>query len=222
MATLHTFPDAAVIPVDRLDDLGWEEKHEVCVGRTLRGPHQVAFIGDSITEGWESTGWDSWSTHFAPLGANNFGIGGDGTYNVLWRFDNGEVLGVPWRAFVVLIGTNNIGWGICDAEQTYGGIVAVVERLLAAQADAPVLLHEILPRDHTPEGETRVLVDKCNSLLRSHDFGPRVKLLDFAGLFLEPDGTLPSHVAPDFLHLSPEAYETWAQALVPEVRAALG
>lgn len=222
MANLHQFADAAVIPVDRLADLGWREKHELCVGRTLRGPHNVAFIGDSITEGWESTGWDAWDSHFVPLGANNFGIGGDGTYNVLWRFDNGEVMGVPWRAFVVLIGTNNIGWGICDADQTYLGIVAVVERLIQAQPGTPVLLHEILPRDHEPEGEMRRQIDRCNALLRAHNFSSNVKLLDFSGLFLEPDGRLPAHVAPDFLHLSPDAYRIWAAALAPEVKAALG
>lgn len=222
MATLHQFPNAATTPVDRLDDLGWEERHVLCVGRTINGPHGVAFIGDSITEGWDSTGRAAWDAYFAPLGAANFGIGGDGTYNVLWRFDNGEVLGVPWKAFVVLIGTNNVGWGICDGEQTYQGVVAVVERLLSAQHDAPVLLHEILPRDHEPDGKMRVQVDRCNELLRRHDFGPRVRLLDFSGLFLRPDGTLPVDAAPDFLHLSPGSYEAWAAALHPEVIAAIG
>lgn len=222
MDNLHQFPDSGILPVHRFGDEGWREKHEAGVQLTARGPHEVAFIGDSITEGWMSDGLASWNSHFAPLGAANFGIGGDGTYNILWRFDHGEVIGAPWKAFVVLIGTNNIGWEICNPEQTFAGVVAVVERLLAARPGAPVLLHEILPRDFAPDGEMRVLVDRCNALLRGHEFDPRVKLLDFSGLFLDADGTLPTHVAPDFLHLSPAAYEKWAAALLPEVRAALG
>ncbi|MFM1822419.1 MAG: hypothetical protein RI967_685, partial [Planctomycetota bacterium] len=37
-------------------------------------------------------------------------------------------------------------------------------------------------------------------------------------LFLRPDGTISKEVMPDFLHLTPAAYETWAQAVVAAIK----
>lgn len=221
METLHQFPDAATIPVHRLADLGWRERHEAYVGQTIRGGYRVAFIGDSITEGWESTGRQAWDAHFAPIPSANFGIGGDGTYNLLWRFANGEVRGYQPDVFVLLIGTNNIGWGICDGQQTAAGIVAVVQALSDIAPVARVLLHEILPRAEHPDDPMRTEVELANRLVREYGFGPNVSLMDNSHLFLRPDGTIPVELMPDFLHLTPEAYDMWAESLRPHILGAL-
>lgn len=222
METLSTYPDPGVLPVSRLDDPDWRARHLAFVKQTAAGGFRVAFIGDSITMQWEEDGRDAWNSILAPLGAANFGIGGDGTYNLLWRFANGEVLGSRPPVFVLLIGTNNIGWGICDATQTADGVKAVVKTLQADSPDSRILLVQILPRGEMPEDPFRVEVERTNALLRTFDFGPGVTLLDHSGLFLSPDGTIPADLMPDFLHLSPRAYAMWAAALRPEIVAALG
>lgn len=63
----------------------------------------LLFYGDSITEGWN---WNQeiWNRVYAPFGAANYGIGGDGTQNVLWRIINGEIDNIHPRLIVLKIG----------------------------------------------------------------------------------------------------------------------
>lgn len=61
----------------------------------------VLFYGDSITEGFDA---QVWNRAYAPLGAANYGIGGDGTQHLLWRIQNGEVDNISPRIVVVKIG----------------------------------------------------------------------------------------------------------------------
>lgn len=61
----------------------------------------VVFYGDSITEGFD---WQIWNRVFAPLGAANYGIGGDATQHVLWRIQNGELDNLSPRIVVLMIG----------------------------------------------------------------------------------------------------------------------
>lgn len=67
----------------------------------------LLFYGDSITEGW---GWNQeiWNRAYAPFGAANYGIGGDGTQNVLWRIINGEVDDISPRLIVLKIGMQQV------------------------------------------------------------------------------------------------------------------
>jgi hypothetical protein len=54
----------------------------------------VIFIGDSITQGWEGSGKEVWSTYYAKRNAVNLGISGDRTQHVLWRLDHGNIDGL--------------------------------------------------------------------------------------------------------------------------------
>jgi lysophospholipase L1-like esterase len=54
-----------------------------------------------------------------------------------------------------------------------------------------------------------------NQVIRRFADGDRVRYLDLAPVFLEPDGSLSKEVMPDHLHLSAEGYRRWADALEP-------
>src|SRR5438876_5979940 len=58
-------------------------RHKQFLAIAKKGDVDVLFLGDSITNGWE--GQKGWKSHFAPLKAANFGIGGDQTGHALWR-----------------------------------------------------------------------------------------------------------------------------------------
>src|SRR5206468_2366562 len=73
-----------------------------------RGDVSIVFFGDSLTDHWRDTGQAIWAKHFEPLGAVNFGIGSDGTQNVLWRVQNGELPPDGAEVVVLLIGTVNL------------------------------------------------------------------------------------------------------------------
>lgn len=83
----------------------WMERFQENVANSrVNGSNiNVLFYGDSIIEGW---GWNSalWQQSFGHLGAANYGIGGDGTQNVLWRIINGEVDNISPRVVVLMIG----------------------------------------------------------------------------------------------------------------------
>lgn len=69
---------------------------------------QLLFIGDSITQGWESAGAkEVWARHYDKYKAVNLHIGGDRTQHVLWRLDHAPLEGVKPEAAAVMIGTNN-------------------------------------------------------------------------------------------------------------------
>ncbi|HWB20272.1 MAG TPA: hypothetical protein VG711_08235, partial [Phycisphaerales bacterium] len=53
------------------------------------GGFTVAFLGDSITEGWLGAGKPVWEELDKNYHVANFGIGGDRTQHVLWRLDHG-------------------------------------------------------------------------------------------------------------------------------------
>lgn len=82
------------------------ERHQEFVDNTaINGQNlSVVFFGDSITEAWDYTGRSIWDTVFAPLGAANYGIGGDRTEHVLWRIINGEVDNLAAKLCVLKIG----------------------------------------------------------------------------------------------------------------------
>ena len=57
--------------------------------RCGRGDYDIEFIGDSITQGWEGAGKNVWAEFYGKRKVINFGVGGDRTQHVLWRFEQG-------------------------------------------------------------------------------------------------------------------------------------
>uniref|UniRef100_A0A7S3S1M9 SGNH hydrolase-type esterase domain-containing protein n=1 Tax=Emiliania huxleyi TaxID=2903 RepID=A0A7S3S1M9_EMIHU len=181
----------------------WERCHATLVNdaRAYRatGRPQIALLGDSITESWRGTGLCRKLGRCqgvpgvlqATLGARwpqptVLGIAADHTQHLLWRLADGELSPAmasdPQLAFVVLIGTNNLGRGHTPKE-TVAGVVAVAGTLLN-QTQGRVLLNALLPRgdgnkrkkaapvvgsaaDGSPVRSFSPLITKVNAGLRS-------------------------------------------------------
>ena len=216
------FANTAVQPVIRHERAGWVARHEGFVELARKGGINVLFIGDSITDGWrnEAKGAKAiWDREFAPLGAANFGIGGDRTQHVLWRLENGELDGIKPKVVVLMIGTNNTGF---EADQTtrkntptetVAGVTAIVRKIRQSLPPTKILLLAVFPRGEKPDDLRRQQVVEINAAIaRLHD-GKSVHFLDIGGKFLTSDGTLPKEVMPDFLHPSLKGYEIWAAAI---------
>lgn len=190
------------------------------------GDAGVLFIGDSITQGWEREGKEAWDKHFAPRGAINLGIGGDRTQHVLWRLADLQIerlaspaAGKPPAIAVVMIGTNNTGSD--TPEQIDQGVGAILASLRQRLPNTKILLLAIFPREFNPEGPLRKKVAATNALLARRAVPERVAFVDLAPVLLEPDGRLSPEVMPDQLHLSPEGYRRWAEAIAPAIAGAL-
>jgi lysophospholipase L1-like esterase len=181
----------------------------------------VVFFGDSITAAWAWSGFGktSWDASLAPLGAVDFGVGSDQTQNLLWRLLNGELGGHP-KVAVVMIGTNNLGYG---PQQTAAGITAVVKTIRSVSPGTRVLLLGILPRS-TPDDPYRSEIAQINGQIARLADGNMVRYLDLGSLFLLPDGTIPPGLMADptlLLHPSPAGYQLMSDAVRAPIQALL-
>ena len=221
----------ATTPAPREDE-GWRQRNDSINARMAQGREkgdlELLFIGDSITQAWEGPGRAAWDKHFAPRGAANLGIGGDQTQHVIWRLQNGHLEGLAApaagkapRLAVVVIGTNNLSAGQTP-EQVAGGVEGVIDAIRAGLPDVQVLLLAILPRGEQPFDLLRVKVEKTNALLEPLAKRKNVHYLDTGATFLMEDGKISPAIMPDFLHLSPAAYDQWAAAIDARVQELLG
>ena len=212
-----TGTNPAVIPTLRND---WLARHEGFVTEAKAGNIELLFVGDSITDAWRNRGKVVWDQRYAPLKAANFGIGGDKTEHVLWRLQNGELDGISPKVAVVMIGTNNSGRD--SAPQIAEGVTAIVKEIQKRSPSTKVLLLAIFPRAEKPSSPLRAKLAEVNRAIAKLDDGRQVAYLDIGNSFLQPDGTLPASIMPDFLHPNEEGYRIWGSAMAPKLAELLG
>ena len=196
--------------------------HLNSVVQERKGKIDVAFIGDSITQGWEGAGVKAWDAILKPFRPINLGIGGDRTEHLLWRFDNGNLDGINPRIAVIMIGTNNFGYRQDSAEEVYEGVVAVVDRILIKKPQIQVLLLDIFPRGEAFNQMRGEILQVNQALRKTYDTVESVCFFPIGHLFLEDDGTISKSVMPDQLHLSETGYQIWADAVAPQIVKMLG
>lgn len=211
----------SITPAERLNQSWWKERHEKAVEVTKKGGFRVAFVGDSITQGWESNGKAAWDATFAPLGAANFGFSGDQTQHVLWRLQNGELIGAKPEVVVIMIGTNNIGNGSGDPAATAEGVKAIVGLLRSKLPETRILLLGIFPRSRKADEGPRLKVAEATRLFAPIADGKHVVFSDIGRYFIRENGDLRDTLMPDLLHLSPGGYEIWAKAIASDVKRLL-
>ncbi len=202
--------NSATDPAPR-PDKGWQDRHSKFVERIKKGDADLLFIGDSITQGWEGSGKGVWAEEFESKKAVNLGIGGDRTQHVLWRLENGEIDGIAPKAAVVMIGTNNLGAN--TNEEIVAGITSIVKKLNDKLPKTKVLLLGIFPRGEKADNPLRTRIKAINAEIAKLNNKKSVFYKNIGGQFLAEDGSLPKATMPDFLHLSSDAYETWADAI---------
>jgi beta-glucosidase len=198
----------------------WFELHRAYVDRAREGHVRLLFLGDSLTYGWRIDGREPWEATFAPLGAEDCGIGGDRTIDVLWRVHHGELDGITPRAVILSIGTNDLGSGL-GADATAKGIAACVSAIRQKLPKTTILLLGVLPRGESgPSNPMRREVASVNARIAHLADARAVRYLDIGSAFLASDGSVRHELFhPDLLHLSPEGYRVWAAALRPEITA---
>lgn len=195
-----------------------------------KGEAPLVFLGDSITQGWSAKGKAAWEQYWAPMGAANFGIGGDRTEHILWRLANGNYDGLKPKLTVLMIGTNNTGHQgrpqaehggavySSTAEETAAGVTEIVKVLKEKQPQMKILLLAIFPRGATPEDKMRQQNEATNQLIAKLDDGKTVFFMDINQDFLEADGTLSKEIMPDLLHPNEKGYEIWSKAIEARVK----
>ena len=203
-------PSDAVGEVDRNP-----KRHEAFLEEIKKGgPHDLVFIGDSITDFWPAKGKDSWAK-FAEYKPLDLGVSGECTEDVLYRLNHGELDGYTPKAVVIMIGTNNIGhYGDEKPEWVAPGIEKIVKTVRDKFPDTHILLLGVFPRGQAESG-ARAKVTAINSLLAKAKFDDKTKYLDIGQKFLDDKGELTPEIMPDKLHPTAKGYDIWYDAMWP-------
>ena len=142
----------AELPISRIRESWWRQRFDEKQAELSRGPVDLLWLGDSITQDWEHDGPEPW-LKFAPVWnrfygdrhAVNLGFKGDSTCHLLWRLRHGELDSVVPRGVILLIGANNFGRLHTDAAQTEAGIDVIMDEIHQKLPRTPILLLGVLP-----------------------------------------------------------------------------
>ncbi len=189
------------------------------------GDYDIAFIGDSITEGWEKSGTNVWQKFYGSRKCIDLGVGGDRTEHVLWRFENGQLDGLKPKAAVLMIGTNNSN-NDKDGKEHYStaeilaGVQVIVKQLRTRLPDTKLIVLGIFPRGATFSTQRGKLLQINQALAQLND-GKMIHYVDFGSQLIEADGAISKDVMPDRLHLSEKGYTIWAEAIEAKLKELL-
>lgn len=217
----HLPTHSAVTPAPR--EGGWMNRHNRFneIVQENQGQIDLAFIGDSITQGWEGAGKAVWAAYYGERKALNLGIGGDRTQHVLWRLDNGNLDGISPKIAVIMIGTNNSANDRNSASEIVDGVTAIVTKLRQQTPSTKLLLLAIFPRGADFNEQRGKILQVNQTLSRLHD-GESVFYQDIGQHFIEDNGSISPSIMPDSLHLSTAGYGIWAEAIEPFLAKHLG
>ena len=184
------------------------------------GAYDIAFIGDSITQGWEGAGKNVWQKFYGHRKCINFGVGGDRTQHVLWRFEHGQLVGLKAKATVLMIGTNNSNKEDNTEADILEGVQAIVKQIRERMPDTKLILCGIFPRGKTFSPQ-RGKILQINQALEKMDDGKTIFYSDFGSKMIEADGSIAPGMMRDALHPGEAGYEIWAQAIEPKLKQLL-
>lgn len=213
-------PPPPVYPANEPRQLrdGAMPKHECFKALGQRGEIDLLFVGDSITDffGRSDRGQTIWLQHYGDMNAANFGISGDRTQDLLWRFEDGELEGFEAKVIVLMIGTNNIGRN--ETEEIPGGIEAIVDQIRARQPQAKLLLLGIFPRG-TPDSDGQLAVNVINAeIAKLHD-GEHIFYKDIGHVFTDENGVQIPEAWADGVHPATPGYKLWAEAIDDDIQS---
>ena len=208
-------------------DAWWTARHaeKVATVADATVKKDIVFLGDELTQGWETAGAASLASHFAgDRTMFNLGFAGDCTENVLWRIRNGE-LGSP-KAIFLMVGGNNAAIYTEKEEpegKTYLGVREIIDDLVERFGASKVVVQAILPRGLDESDPVRPRNDRLNVDVRAYAQKKGCVWVDMSDLFLQNDHhTLKTSLFnADRVTLNAAGYEVWAQAVAPYVEAAV-
>lgn len=194
----------------------WPEYRVKWSKRIQEDQGAVAFLGDSITQGWGT----EFKGYFDGMKLANRGIGGDTTRGMLIRLEE-DVLSLNPSAIVMLMGTNDLEVEI-DPEAIGRNLQKIIAAIKAHDPEVPVVLCLVFPSSQE-KNRPADKIKKVNELYAAAVKGdPQITVVDTWTLFADPEtGDADPTWFKDLLHLNPEGYARWAASLRP-IFATLG
>ena len=219
---LEVHANSAIMPVSRTDSYATNRQAVVLQrAKDAPGDYDIEFIGDSITQGWEGPGKNAWQDFYGHRKVINFGVSGDRTQHVLWRFEQGQLDGIKAKVAVVMIGTNNSNNKDNTEAEILEGVTAIIQQIRTRQPDTKIILLGIFPRGATFSTQ-RGKILQVNEALAKLDDGTNIFYMDFGPQLIETNGSISKSIMPDYLHPNAAGYLIWANATEPKLKQLLG
>lgn len=214
-------PLVSTIPVRRSDPAS-VALQSYYAQEAARWTPNVAIYGDSITYGFGyGVGSASWGRTIAPLDADDFGVPGETTQNLLWRIEyGGELVGHP-RVAVVAIGTNNLIPEGDSPAVTAAGIEAVASAIHAISPTTKVLLMGLLPYGG-PSNPYRSEIVTINAALASYADDRSTFFLNIGPELMNANQRIGANFEPDLGHPNAQGYAVWADTMIGTLDHLLG
>ncbi len=176
----------------------------------------IVFMGDSITEGWESKRPD----YFRP-GRVCRGIGGQTTPQMVLRM-MADVIAHRPKFVHIMGGINDIagGTGPTTLAQTQDNLAMMT--MLARAAGIGVLLGSVPPTAGIPWKPDIATVEPVRTLnrwLRDYAVGQGATYVDYTPVLATPDGAMRPDYTNDGLHPQAPGYAAMETVLTPVLRA---
>jgi hypothetical protein len=170
-------------------------------------PCDVIFIGASNVEYFTNgDGKAVWDHYYAPRNAFNFGVAGDKTENVLWRFDHMNLNGLHPKVGVIFVGLNNVE---ATPREVAMGIKAVVTR---TQKEFPGI--KVFVVSLTPNARDNAQVVEANKILRAYADNQTIFYVNIYSR-MPRQGDNWKGLKADHIHLTAEGYQMWAERMEP-------
>lgn len=206
----------AMIPESREELPWWNGRHRQKL-EEIKADQDFdwVFLGDSITQRWETEGSEAYAGLLSQRHILNLGYCGDRIQHVLWRLANGELKDIHPRLLVLLIGTNNLPPDRSTPSETLRGIREVVCTLRDMLPDTTILIHAVFPRGQYANDPYRRAVLETNQGLLEIVREYNLLYMDIGDIFLDPEtGSVKSELMPDSLHPNADGYKMWADLLI--------
>lgn len=186
---------------------------------TVLDSRRVVFMGDSITEGWESQHFIHDNTHFVDRG-----ISGQTAPQMLIRFRS-DVIELKPAIVHIMCGTNDIAGntGPETEDEIFGYIVSMVQ--LARANHMKVILGSVLPAADFPwkHGlDPAPKIRKLNARLKAYAVGHSFVYADYWRVLASSGGGMKAQYSEDGVHPNARGYEAMRPISHAAIARAMG
>ncbi len=201
----------------------WVKQMSDQQGVVTNSRFDVIFIGDSLTEFWTSLGKASWPERFAPLKCANCGITGDRTEHILYRMATLDFRRSAPRAFVLLMGTNNLGMENPDKpEEVARAILNGMAMLIKRHPQSKIIILGIPPSGVAPQTPLRESIKQTNAILTKASLPAQALFMPTYEIFADEADRWRDGLTLDGTHFSAAGYAKLAEMLAPKLKELLG
>ncbi len=184
--------------------VGWTNTLE-----KMRIECDAVFFGNSITRG------SDFQKYFPELSIVNLGYSGD---NLLGMYERVRMVkAVSPKSIFIMAGTNDLF--SCSEEQYVERYTKLLNTIRDSIPQARVVIESVLPMNHSKKAEapSNMKIVSANKAIEELAGSYGFDFINLYDLYVE-DGELPVSLTSDGVHLYPQAYDRWVEAIKPYLR----